>query len=89
MSEYDGEAVARVGYGIAALLIIWALINHDQRSDLTRVCEGRDGLKVAKSVPAGKSRFRHDVITLEGEHIPYAEWVHCQAVYLPGQAPGE
>jgi hypothetical protein len=75
--------------GVIAIAVGSAIVSVNSESHKrNRVCEGRDGLKVADRVPTGKSRMRRFVITTEGERIPYREWIStCTPVRLPGEEP--
>jgi hypothetical protein len=83
----SGNDLARLGYYFfIPLMIVWGFIASQGPDRRNRVCEGREGLQVAVSVPAGKGRFRRNVKTSDGDLIPYGEWVSsCKAVYLPGE----
>lgn len=75
--------------GVVAIAVASAIVSvSNETHKRNRVCEGRDGLKVAERVPTGKSRMRRFVITTEGERIPYREWIStCTPVRLPGEEP--
>lgn len=78
--------LARVGYYlIVPGLIFTGLILSHRPDHRVRVCKGKEGVKIAKYVPGGRNRWSKNVVTLDGELIPYGIWAsQCHAVYLPG-----
>lgn len=90
MREFDGQGCAKVGYGLCALLLIHAIMSQGDPDTHVRVCQGREGVKVADYIPGGKRRHSRNVTTKSGELIPYGEWVRsCRAIHLPGAESGE
>ena len=86
MSDNGHDLARVVYYMVIPGLIIYGIIASYSPDSRKRVCEGREGLQVAVSVPAGKTKWRRNVKTSDGVEIPYKEWVKaCKVVALPGQ----
>ena len=76
-----------VYYVIMAVFMTYAIVENivspNEYNQRVRLCNHREGVQVAKRIPAGKGRIYRDVILEDDTTMPYREWLQCEMVTLP------